>query len=355
MDDIYYEKILNRIIKGRLRIRLGDLILFIHEPSSDIIEESFDIYEESYDKAYFAGVYVEQELVEVLVENDLWSPIDDKTADEIEKQIDEAKVEAFKNYYSKKTLFSIKRKIKAMEKRMMSHRIKRNQLDHTSCKGLANFARQSWIISKTTKLADGTPFDFKKHSVSSIMDLYAKNSIKIEDMRAVARSNSWRIMWSSCKAQGNAFGKPSGQLDKNQLSLISYSQMYDSVYESPESPKQEVVDDDDCLDGWFIVQKRKREAERRKQAADDVVSNSKIANSQEIFLVAKDEEHAKEIYDLNNPMGKSVVKQRKNQINKFAEEGGHMMHFKDLPDVQQDRLINATQSGLQATKNAAKN
>ena len=52
MDGIYYEKILNRIIQGRLRIRLDDLVLFISEPDRHIIEESFDIYEEARKKAY---------------------------------------------------------------------------------------------------------------------------------------------------------------------------------------------------------------------------------------------------------------------------------------------------------------
>ena len=67
--DIYYEKILNRIIQGRLRIRLGDLVLFIYEPSPEILEESYDIYEDAYEKAYFSGSYVKQEILELLIDN----------------------------------------------------------------------------------------------------------------------------------------------------------------------------------------------------------------------------------------------------------------------------------------------
>ena len=50
MDDIYYEKVLNRIIQGRLRIKLGDLVLYIYEPSNDLKEESFDVYDEACDQ-----------------------------------------------------------------------------------------------------------------------------------------------------------------------------------------------------------------------------------------------------------------------------------------------------------------
>ena len=122
MDDIYYEKILNRIIQGRLRIKLGDLILFIYEPDSNLIEESFDIYQETYDKAFFGGAFVDREILEVLVENDLWSPINDKTADDLDKKIEDLKVEAFKSYYNKKKLEDVRRQIRQAERSMAKHR-----------------------------------------------------------------------------------------------------------------------------------------------------------------------------------------------------------------------------------------
>ena len=60
--DISYEKILYRIIKGRLRIKLGDLILYVYEPTEDILEESFEVYEEAYNKAYFNNIFLKKRL-----------------------------------------------------------------------------------------------------------------------------------------------------------------------------------------------------------------------------------------------------------------------------------------------------
>ena len=104
MEDIYYEKILNRIIQGRLRIRLGDLVLFIHEPDRDILEESYEIYQQAYDQAYYSGVYIQDEVLELLLENNMWSPLDDREADDLEKKLDNLKVEAFKSFIHKKKL-----------------------------------------------------------------------------------------------------------------------------------------------------------------------------------------------------------------------------------------------------------
>ena len=87
MDDILIEKTLYRILQGRLRCSLGDPVLYIYEPSKEIMEESFDIYDKSYKEAYFKGVYLKEELKEVLVYNELWSPYDDREAKRIEEKI----------------------------------------------------------------------------------------------------------------------------------------------------------------------------------------------------------------------------------------------------------------------------
>ena len=347
MDEIYYEKILNRIIQGRLRIRLGDLVLFIDEPSNHLVEESFEIYEDTYNKAYFSGVYVDQEIVELLLENDLWSPFDDRAADELEKKIEDLKVEAFQNYYNRKKLIGIKRQIKSISMQIGKYRHKKKQLDHVTCRGVANFARQCWIISKTTKNVDGTDFDFNKVPITKVLETYSENTIDVSAIRRVARTEPWRVMWIASIRQGNAFGSKTSDLDKNQLALISLSQMYDNVYEAPECPKQEIIDDDDCLDGWFIFERRKREKEKKQREADNLVSNPKIANSQEIFLMAGDQEQAREIGDLNTDHAKMIVKQRNQQIEQ-AESG--QIHFKNLTDVQQERHIAATQAGIAQTK-----
>ena len=345
MDSIYYEKVLNRIIQGRLRIRLGDLVLFMYEPTKEILEQSYEIYDEAYEKAYFTGSYVEQEIIELLLEYDLWSPLDDRAADDLTKKIDDLKVEAFKNNYSKKNLISIKRHIRSVESEVGKLRYKKKQLDTLSCKGLANFAKQSWVISQTAKLEDDS-LAYYTIPLPKLMSFYTDNEISAEAFRTIARTDPWRSMWLSSVKQGNAFGASASSLDRHKLALVGYSQMYDNVYENPEAPNQKVIEDDDCLDGWFIEQKRKRDKEKKKREADNLISNSKIANSQEVFVMAKDGDHAREILDLNNPHGRQIINQRNKQI----DEAGHL-HFKNLADVKQDRMIAATQQGIDTVKN----
>jgi hypothetical protein len=350
MDDIFYEKILYRILQGRLRLKLGDLVLYIHDPSKDILEESIDIYEEAYKKAYFCGVPIKNELLKILIENELWTPFDDREADKIEKQIEDLKLEAYKNYYDSKKLSSIKYTIRQTEKRLFKYKAKKLSLDHTSCEGVANFSRSVWIISKTAFYADKTPYDWKQYTISAVMDKYNESQITQEQFRKIARTDPWRSMWAAGKKQGNVFGKPTSELTPDQLSLVSFSYLYDNVFESHECPNEKIINDDDCLDGWLISQRRESEKHKKEKEVNAMLKNPKIANSQEVFIVAKDQESAQEIYGLNSPHSMNIIKNRSEKI----KNADGSIKFTEFDDIKQDIAIQSHQKAIQQIKGRAR-
>ena len=346
MDNILNEKTLCRILQGRLRCSLGDPALYIYEPTKEILEESFDVYDQAYKDAYFKGVYLKDELVPILVENELWTPFDDREADKIEKQIEDHKVKAFEFFYKTRDLVNIKMVLRALEKDLLKYKSKKHTLDHISCEGVASFARSIWIISKTVYNLDKTPYDWSRHSISSLMDYYNSNQISSDQFRLVARSEPWRSMWNIGKKQGNAFGKPACELSKDQISLSSYSSMYDNVYESSEAPDEKVIEDDDCLDGWFIHQRREYDKQKKKRQAEDMIKNPKIANSQEIFLMARDKQEAEKIYDINDPLVRSIIQDRQNTIKSSDKQ----IRFQEFNDIKQDIAMDRVQAARSKVK-----
>tara|TARA_R110001592_G_C12700538_1_gene706684 strand:- start:172 stop:543 length:372 start_codon:yes stop_codon:yes gene_type:complete len=121
--------------------------------------------------------------------------------------------------------------------------------------------------------------------------------------------------------------------------------MYDNVYESHERPNDKIIEDDDCLDGWFIVQRRNYEKDKKQQEVDALTSNPKIANSQEVFVMASNQESANEIYDLNDVVSRSTIHNRNTQI----DEAGSL-DFRKLHDVQQDMATQGHQESLHKIK-----
>jgi hypothetical protein len=349
LDNIYYEKTLNRILQGRLRIRVGDLVLFIYEPNRDIIEESFEIYEEAREKAYFSGCYVEEEIINLLVDNDIWTPRDDKEAEKINKEIERLKVEAFTNFFKKKDLAVTKRKIRGLERKYSVLKQKRITLDHLSCDGVAQFARRCWILSKTTKTIDNNFYNFFDISVKSVLEVWSENTIPSQDIRYLSNNLPWRQMWNSSKNRESLLGKPSAELTSDQISLVAFSQMFDNVYKDPDQPSEEIINDDDCLDGWFIKQKEKHDKDRKQHQIDSALS-PKVAQSQDVMLMATSRDEAQEIYGLNSAAARNVIQQREADL-KTANEP---MSFKDFTDVKQDRRINAINQQTKAINSRGK-
>jgi len=346
MDDIFNQQALYRILQGRLRYQCGDLVLYIHEPTRDIIEESFVIYDEAYKNAYFTGVYLKSELVEILVSNDLWTPFDDREAEKIEKQIEEFKIQAFKSFFKTKELILIKRGLRALEKQLIKYRSKKICLDYVSCEGVAAFSQSVWTISNTTKDIEGNLYNWQHITPLSVMKHYDNSQISASTFRSITRNEPWRSMWANGKQQSNIFGKPTCDLTRDQLSLCSYAMMYDNVYESMETPDDNVIKDDDCLDGWFIVQRRKQEKDRKKRETEDLLSNPKIANSQEVFVMTSDQESADKLYDLNDPVSRGVVQSRQ-QLHR-SHDG--KLDFREFADIKQDIALAQTQAAIHKAK-----
>ena len=343
--DISYEKILYRIIKGRLRIKLGDLILYVKEPTDDILEESYEIYDEAYNKAYFNNILLKKDLKEILFYRELWSPDDDKRIKELDKKIENLKVDAYKSHFDRRKVQGIKRYIRLSEKERIEIEAKNKSLDHISCEGLADFSRSAWIIESSTVDQNGDHYNWSDCNISDIMGFVSQKHIHPSDFRMIARNDPWRSMWMIGKTNGNLLDKCSTQFTVNQTQLCSYSFMYDNVYESHERPNDKIIEDDDCLDGWFIVQRREYEKDKKQKEVDALTSNPKIANSQEVFVMASNQESANEIYDLNDVVSRSTIHNRNTQIDQAGS-----LDFRKLHDVQQDMATQGHQESLHKIK-----
>ena len=74
--------------------------------------------------------FTKEELKEILFYNNMWSPEDDKVADEAESQIERLKVHADENYYNVPVLRNKKRAIRLEEDSYKKYKSKFHSLDH---------------------------------------------------------------------------------------------------------------------------------------------------------------------------------------------------------------------------------
>ena len=320
-----------RIMKGHLSFRRDGLSLYIKEPDPNLLFDSIEIYDQFYDEAYGQGCYIQDEILEILYEKDLYSPFDDMDLDRYKKDLEELKYNAYKAVLRPRDLAGIKFAIEKAEIQISKIIRRKNQLDQYTCEGIASLAQWSWIIEKSTYFGDThTNYDWKKIRLTDVTSYYESKSFSTTEFRSIARSEMWRPIWLLGKKTGNLFNKPSSMLTRDQIVLCSYSNMYDSVYENPESPIDLVIEDDDCLDGWFVDQKRKNERYKKEQEINSLTSNSKISNAGEVFVIAGSDQEAERIESYNSPHIQQVKKERMQQLLNKGEVISSDLEFRDV-------------------------
>jgi len=112
--------------------------------------------------------------------------------------------------------------------------------------------------------------------------------------------------------------------------LISWSQLYDNIAEHPECPPDDLINDDDALDGWMINQKREREQKKNQNSIDSSLTD-KVKNSSEIFIVAHSQKERDRIESMNSPEVKAIKRSRE----KIIQEKGEVSDL-DFSDVRRD-------------------
>ena len=318
-----------RIMKGHLSFCRDGLSLYIEEPTPNMMFESISIYNEVYDSAYGNGVYIKSEILDYIYLHDFYSPFDDMEIKKLNTDMEDIKLACYNNYQREKELFSLKKLLRSIEIKISKINRKKIQFDHLTCEGVATHAQWNWIIENSTySLKTGEKYLWDSLTPATLMSHYEDSVISSSDFRNVARSDLWRPIWNLGKKTGNLFDRPSSMLTRDQLALCSYSTMYDAVYESSDTPPEQVIEDDDCLDGWFIDQKRKNEKYKKDQDAQKFTSNKRIAKAGEVFVVASSDKEADYIDSLNSSKSKHIKKERMEAIKNNGAVTD--MQFKDV-------------------------
>jgi hypothetical protein len=115
-----------------------------------------------------------------------------------------------------------------------------------------------------------------------------------------------------------------------QYHLLLWSRIYDSVYENPNRPTDDVISDDVKFDAWYRQESERIDAEIRKNATERAIGSISGTGGQEVFIPA-DLEGAKEVYQLNDMNARTRIAQRQKAI-----ESNGVLKESELPDVAKD-------------------
>jgi hypothetical protein len=264
----------------------------------------------------------------------IWTPEDDQHLTSIEKTLDTLKLNLYTNRLNTEKTKNTKLQINIKKKNIHTLLTKKHSMDYLTLEHGANMIKNEFIIINSLFYENSNQKVFSDLNDTSydqfieLSSVVSDSFISIPTYKLIARSEHWKSIWNSNK--NKLFDKSSYDLSDEQKTLINISNMYDRIYEHPEAPSEQVIEDDDMLDGWMIYQKNKTEKNKKQSEASEL--NNKHPNAKEIFVVT-DQKDSENISQLNSMQSTMILKDRKKALlqNKDVDDC-------NLPDVQREIL-----------------
>jgi hypothetical protein len=314
------EFFISMIRSGNVKIKYNDLVLIIKPPTFDLVQDACDVYNETYQQAYIDGMMDEDENYDWMINNEMWSYDDEQKIKGLEKDLERLKIEIYNARNNVKLKNSIRMYIRSGETQLKNINNKKHAYFSNTCEGIATSEKTSHIIKNSTYY-ENKLYDFDQVSLSYVIDEYHNSFLQEYQCRELARNEPWKSLWViKHHLHVPLFNNPAGtDLTYNQKNLVIWSQMYDNIQESLECPPKDVIDDDDMLDGWFILQNKKREREQAEQEFEQNTKNSKIKNASEVFVMGSDASDIERIDNMNTLNSNMIKQQRMHILKKHGQ------------------------------------
>jgi len=300
-----------RIRSGITPISNSSHTVYVHTPNMLQNLEANRLAIKAYNQAEDEGLMCEEEMNEWMIDHGLWSEEEEEAMKGIEEDIKTLRKEIYINRDNDRMRETIRRYIRAAEKGYAKMASKKAEYSQNTCEGIAISAKYKFIIEKCCTDEHGNSYDFSDMSVDFVSLEYQSSTLSERQLREIAREEPWRSTWSVYgKAENLLFNNKDRELTQDQKSILVWSTMYDNIQEHLECPSEEVIKDDDVLDGWFIIQKEKREQEKLEAEMSGELTNDKIRNSHEVYMIADNDKRKQKIEKMNNSTAAMFKKQR---------------------------------------------
>lgn len=240
-------------------------------------------------KARDQGVPTEGELMEKAREGGYWGKEEDDIMEHADEYIIrlEDEFEAKKKFKSRQNIIKLQIKDAKAKKTWVDN--KKLEIRQNSAEYLAHevacfklLRRVALRDDETPLIPDDSTFLFFKREYTTfvyymIQEMMGEGMMDTPTLREIARSTEWRLVWSLSRENLPAiFNRTIGDLTINHRLLIYWSRVYDSAFESPEPPEDDIINDDERFDEWLSD----REIER-KEKRGEIISHSKTNHHQE--------------------------------------------------------------------------
>lgn len=322
---------LARILSKHIRIKLGGEVYFVAQNVDwDIQQEADDLQEDFLNSERFNTRIRINKIPQFLIGRGLLSSDYDKQLTSLSTQINKSLIGYFLEFNNPVAKKKNATKINNLRSSLQKIRSIVSFYEQFCLENIALRMREDFIFLKTVSDSNNQLIDASL--LDEIKVAYYRKMPSINKLRELARTDPWSHIWRVKKS--DAFVHL--PLSDHQLLLAVFSRMYDGVYESSEKPSNDVIADDDALDGWFLHQSEKSEASSQEKAG-----TPKKQHAEEVIFLYDEEgkpdfrpERLQEVMNANSEEAKAIQRMRMQQLKNSQTGVIKMGDFKDIKHKQ---------------------
>lgn len=334
-NNINFEKLLYRILLGYYYIYVDHKKYKVITPNIKIKYESELFYDSIIeDNKFDQRLLTLKEIETYLISNGIWNPMNDNKIKELENETDNIKVDIYLNFYNPPKKKFLENNLESVKKILSQLYDKKHSLNHLSIEEYAMLLKNEFILANCIYDLDDT-LVFNYHDnlnymyFQKFMQEIMSNVINHKDIRDLVKSELWKSYSSTSIIEKDILN-----LTDEYKVLISFHNMFNNIRQHPECPSEDIISDDNALDGWCINQNRKAEKDKKKQSILDKVtgkggSKSKAQAGDHIFVFTNNEEEIQAINDLNDTEQKLFKK----EVAEYSKNNPGTK-WEDLPPIK---------------------
>lgn len=306
------------------RVRVDNVVYRVRQNISWDLKNAASEYATKLRTQYrFDGWLYRAEIPSVLIEREILDPNYEKQLSLLNQRLEDYKYQLYLERENPVSVRKTTSNIQRTQASIMEMAIKISLLDQFTMEGYSELEAARFILRRSI-----SPKPANYMQLVKIEQALSESMVGMNKIRELSRTEPWRSVWNAKKQAAFRFHP----LSTEQISLSSFSKMYDGVYKHPERPDNYVIENDDMLDGWIISLNKK---DSKKP------TSSKIAGSREVFVMAGDQVEANEVYASNPADIRFLQKSREKQLEKQGT-----VRYADFGDVKRERLMkNAQKQG----------
>ena len=302
--------LLHEIISSKKTVFYRNQRYTLMNPSLDIILEADLVYTQYYNNHLYDDRFLHLEnITNDLIRYGIFFPDNEEEIKTKNKELDNLKKTLFRQYKDNNAKNICKRKIKFLKDQLNKLYNLNHYLDFLTLEKYCENLRYEYIICNTLHEYHSNKLVFNYSNLYSneadlfngLIDAITEKFIDLSTLKKIVISEYWRNIYTNNK--NNIFSGPAIEYTDEQKSLINLSAMYDHIYQHPDCPDDEIIKDEDALDGWMLIQKDKIRKQKVQSGVNSRMS-AKVAKSDHVFIPTSEApDEIQDIIALSEPGG----------------------------------------------------